>query len=713
MATDVIIQGGLKVFDASSVAYNFDLMSTGRGGYGFTVQSEPWEPADPSHRWRIPLHPFIGGLNEDRLHASPKTYAKGHVDATYPNIALFPPKVNSLTMANGSTPVMEVEFDTMTFQIGGRYAYYFNTALNTVVEDKDFGASKSAVHAVVFNKQLVVAMGESEKIWTRSIGVNTSGTANAAVTSTDTTLTDTRLSLTTDAYIGATVTCNGKTLVVTTNSATTFTGSAWSGGGNPGNGNAWSVAGTWTQASDNVYALAFAVSGAPGQGNYVLWRAHDVNQVDSTTTAPRTLANYTPADPNEYLVGDTSYSIYDMQDYGGVVWVRKGDGLYAPDAQGRFKNQSPQLAKTPSTDSGHRMFVAQQALWVPAIDGLYRIRPGKSHKMGPELTFRPNYRWRIRDGREYGDFIYLICSDTGANDASCIIKMNKDSHNETIGHEYIYQEWARLDSTSVGYAISINTAGTNPKIVATYGATGVRWITLGRGGGRDADDANYAYGTELIIETGAMAPASDLSMLSTLVGVDVLCDFSRTNESLTMAYRWDAKTGAESYTNLLNTSEGGGSAAITTTGWDSVSRYAASNNSGRFLEVKFTGASPDGTVSTTRPAIREAWAHGYSHPKHTDTIAMAIVLSDEPNMTGNKVGAQETERLFRDWQNEGTELLCEIPGYERGRNTRFLVRKVERVNVDSTAGTHPRTSTVMDQLKISLVRVDRASAYAD
>lgn len=711
-----MIVSGFRVTDSGGSTYVFDLMSTGKGGYGFTLQSTPWEPVDPANRWRVAAHPFIGGLNIDRLHANPKTYAKANADASYPNILLFPPKVNSVAMTNGDTPVMNVEFDGMTFHIGGRYAYYFDTTLNTEVEDKDLGASKSAVFGIVFNKQLVVAMGASEKIWTRSIGRNTSGTSDAAVTTTDTTLTDTRLALTVDAYIGATVTCDTKTLVVTSNTATTFTGSAWSGGGNPGNGDAWSVAGTWTQASDNVFALAFAVSGAPGQGNYVLWRGHDVNQVSSTTTAPLTLANYTPADPNEYLVGDTTYAIYDMQDYGGVVWVRKGDGLYAPDAQGRFKNQAPQLAKTPSTDSGHRMFVAQGSLWVPAIDGLYRIKPGKSNKRGPELTFRPNYRFRVRTGVEYGDFIYLIVSDTGAVDASFICKMEANADKAPEGREYVYQEWARLDGTSVGYALSVNTAGTNPKLVATYGANGCRYIVLGRGGGRDCDDANYTYGTSLTIETGGMAVSSDLSMLSTLVGVDILCDFSRSNESLTASYRWDAITGGESYTDLLTTSEGGGSAAISSTTASVISkvtRYAASNNQGRMLELKLAGTLVSATTGTTRPVIREVWAHGYSHPTHTDVISIAITLQDVGNFTGGRVGAIETERLFRDWQNEGMEIIGELQGYERSRNTRFLIRKVERVNVESTTGTHPGTRTNLEQLKVQLVRVDRSGQIAD
>jgi hypothetical protein len=70
-----------------------------------------------------------------------------------------------------------------------------------------------------------------------------SGTANAAVTSNDTTLTDTRLAMPTNLYVGMVITCNGKTMTVTSNTATVFTGASWSGGSNPGNGNAWSGAG--------------------------------------------------------------------------------------------------------------------------------------------------------------------------------------------------------------------------------------------------------------------------------------------------------------------------------------------------------------------------------------------------------------------------------------------------------------------------------------
>lgn len=68
------------------------------------------------------------------------------------------------------------------------------------------------------------------------------GTADAAVTTAATYLDDSRLAMVVDEWVGATVTADGKTLVVTSNTATRFTGSSWTGG-TPSAGSAWSVAG--------------------------------------------------------------------------------------------------------------------------------------------------------------------------------------------------------------------------------------------------------------------------------------------------------------------------------------------------------------------------------------------------------------------------------------------------------------------------------------
>ncbi len=76
-----------------------------------------------------------------------------------------------------------------------------------------------------------------------------SGTANAAVTTASGppgTLTDTRKAWATNQWAGATVFCNGKTIIVASNTGTVITGTGgWSGGTNPGNGNAYSISTGW------------------------------------------------------------------------------------------------------------------------------------------------------------------------------------------------------------------------------------------------------------------------------------------------------------------------------------------------------------------------------------------------------------------------------------------------------------------------------------
>ena len=73
-------------------------------------------------------------------------------------------------------------------------------------------------------------------------GVDQSGTASVAVTTTATSLTDTRLSMTVNQYVGHIVACGQSLLVVTSNTANTFAGTGgWSLGGNPSNGQGWIV----------------------------------------------------------------------------------------------------------------------------------------------------------------------------------------------------------------------------------------------------------------------------------------------------------------------------------------------------------------------------------------------------------------------------------------------------------------------------------------
>lgn len=627
----------LKVTDpVASADYQFPLVKT-ETGFGFTLETVPWEPSDPMVRWRIPLHPWIGGMHVDRLHGTPKSYMRGPADGRFPGTLLFPPLVTSLTNANISTPVKMISWNSRIYIIGGRYIFYYDPSNNTITQEEDLGSGVSAVDAAVFNNELVIACGASTKIFTLTTGS------------------------------------------------------------------------TLTQATDNTFAIALGVVGSQ------LWRAHDTNQMSSCTTAPRTLSSWTPADPNEYTVGDTTWPITTITDYGGIPWIGKGDGLYAPDPQARFKNQIPALAKTPHADNTKGAWTAQGSLFVPSSSGLFRVRLGKAKKVGPEVTNRPSYRWWVRGGVEYGDWMYLLCTDEASAGKTCIVAMSPSDLNTDHGMEYVYHHWADLDSTDKGYAIAVSTAGTNPQLLCGYGTTGVRWIKLGRGGGRDPDDSDYAFGATMTLETGPMMPANDITMLSTLVGVDVACDFSRSseNESLTISYRYDSLTDGGAYTNLLSTAEGGGTAAITTTGFTKATRYAAANVQGRYLEIKFTGAS-DSTLGNARPVIREAWAFGYSHPETTDVINVAIDASRGAMVNGKKTGNghAKTVQLFRDWMHDGTELTVVLPDYEIGRTTRFLVRKVEEHNASATPGNASGYSQGA-RINIALARVDRAGTIGE
>lgn len=61
------------------------------------------------------------------------------------------------------------------------------------------------------------------------------------MTTTLTSLTDSRLSMITNEYVGYVVTSGGQTMTVTSNTATTLNGTGWSGGGKPANSGAWSL----------------------------------------------------------------------------------------------------------------------------------------------------------------------------------------------------------------------------------------------------------------------------------------------------------------------------------------------------------------------------------------------------------------------------------------------------------------------------------------
>ena len=378
---------GLELIDSSSVQYNFEPYKEDNKSRGISIETRDWEIGDPEVYWRVPLYPFDGGLRQDRLPRSAdltrdfnraRSYSKANADASFEGVLVPPPALESLTFPTTDTVLKQVTFDSMQFFLCGRYIVTVSRD-GTVATDKDFGSGKAAVDFAVFNNELIVAMGESEKIWKRTTGD------------------------------------------------------------------------VWSQASDNTFAIALGVVGNK------LWRAHDVNQIDSCTTAPLTLASWTPADPNEYTAGDTTNSIHGIIEYGGVPVVLRPDGVFMPDISSNFFNQAPQIANWPHSDNGKGAFTAQGYLWVPTVVGLIRITYGESLIFGPEKSNRPDFRFWVRGGIEWGEAIYLLVTDELSTSETFICKMLRNEHGYSPDHPYIYHEWCRLGATTKGYTLGINT----------------------------------------------------------------------------------------------------------------------------------------------------------------------------------------------------------------------------------------------------------------
>lgn len=431
-----------------------------------------------------------------------------------------------------------------------------------------------------------------------------------------------------------------------------------------------------TQATDNTYAIKLVVVGKN------LWRSTSNVAVSSCLTTPLTLANW----GTDYTVGDTSWAINILIAYNGTLWVGKQNGFYAPDVNTNFWNQTPQLLQWPDTDNCKGSFVAKGYLWCPSLSGLLRITTGESLIRGPELSNRPAFRFHIHSGVEWSGAIYLLCHDHAAVEQTVIIKMVENTFDNS--GEYVYHEWARLGSTTEAGAIGVSIYPTNPSLILGHG-TAVKYIKLGRGGGREIDDALYGYGLSWEIETGFISPSKDMSLANGLIGIQIVTDQDSTETIDTIQYKIENG----SYVNMLDNQEsGGGAMPITdTSGYASVTRYAdKTTNQGQFFSFKLAGSMSDAALGTDRPEIREAYAFGYSHLYYIDHIKIPI-YAEANAITGLGMrsgdSAGYTAAQFKRWLRDQTTLTFELPDYEESRTTRGRVIAIEDEEVFIEKGT--------------------------
>lgn len=611
----------LSITDASSAVYTLPIYTeSGRKGLKFTPR--PYQPSDPKYPWRVPVHPFDGGVAADRLNGPPDTYTdSSDVDASNKGILVPSPLSVAVTLTNGNFPTKLVEFNSLIFILGGRYMYYYNPADNTVTEDKDFGVGKAAVDMAVFNNELVVAMGESEKIYTRN------------------------------------------------------------------------TAGTWTQATDNTFAIALGVV------NSLLWRAESTNKISNCITAPRTLTSWVPASPNQYTVGSTTYAINTIIDFNGQVWVGKADGMYSATSTWLFENQTPQLVRYPHTDNCKGAFVAQGALWTPSAAGLLRVKGGTSLPFGPEKTEKPTYRFWVRGGIEFNGFIYLSVEDKAASGLNKIYKMIRDQYDP---NKYTYHELIGNLASQVSGGIIVTTVATNPKLVFGHGQTSVRYAILGRGSGRDIDDGNYVFANTCSIITGLMSLSEDPNIPAIIQGAEVLCIEPHANDEIAVHISVNRET--DSFAVTYSDVSAGVAAITAQTTYGMVRRYLATPTEAQMASIKVI--TNNSNNSSSKRIIRGIWLFGWSRPKIVDEIE---ILIPNDGLTLNALGGtagksiDELYQKFYDWFDTSEILTVELPDYDEDVTVKCLVSGVEMTD----SATLPGYNEVAQNQRVLSVKLQR------
>ena len=671
--------------------YQLPIAVDENGAKLISIQPVPWEPGDPKQEWRVPLHPWDFGISHNRIEYDvnfngqlvdrpSRTYAKSNADLSWPGVLVPPPLLTSLTFQSqavssflfaagnmtynaapgtvygaktigtwaaapgdneatgpyyaAATAAGAVfykgarEFNGKIYVFGSQYIYSIDPSY-TVTLTKDFGNGKTVYDIEVYNNELVVAMGETEKLWTMT------------------------------------------------------------------------AAEAFTQATDATYAIALGVVGE------YLWRAESTNKLSNCITAPLTLTSWAPAATSQYPAGDSTFSITDILEYNGFAVATKPNGVFFPDGETKFHNQTPQLATYPHRDNCKGAFTAGGYLWVPSVAGLLRVSQGESIPLGPELSGRPDYRFWVRGGVEWAGDIYLLCTDEAASSQTAIFKMQQK------GNTVIFHELARTGSVLRGYFIIVSAIFTNPSCLFGLGEAGI-YFKLGRGGGRHLDDPNYAYGTSWESEHGDFIPGPDLAIVTTLVGVEVVAKVN-SSEEITVAYQYNQ---AGSYTSMLTTAEGSGTAPITGTSstrtYTSAKRYADVNTTGQILQLKLSGTNASGLLGTDRPEVRELWAFGFSHPSTTDIITLGIYADRNAMVRGKRVGLTSGAMLkaLKDFQEQQTVLTMQLADYEETRTTRVRIVGAQTENISTVEeGSNKQVRT--DIITVILKRVDYASAYAD
>lgn len=450
------------------------------------------------------------------------------------------------------------------------------------------------------------------------------------------------------------------------------------------------TSGTWTTSS-SVYAEKLAVV------NDRLWRSLS-NNLFSCSVNPGNAANYIQSNN----VGDTTYAINALVEYGGIIWPVKQNGAYQADVAEIFKNQTPQMAQWPNVRNGKGSFVAKGSLFVPTINGLIEVNRGSSRFVGPENANRPVSGLQTYAGIEWQGTIYLVCKDDSSGGAFLIKMIRNDSGSSGMG--WIYHQLGYIGSGSaVPASMAVSTIPVNPTVfIGMETGTTVYYIKLGRGGGRDVDDSNYVYQNSYYIKTGKFQPVEDRSADSIFHGVDVISSLGQL-DSLSI----DVTNDVGEVVTLSTDIENLGETVIRATRPMSRTRmYAPVEFRGRMFDIMIYGESASANAGQQRPEIYEIWAFGYARPSAIEVIEVAIRASDYTNVGGVWTGMSMNDiiKQIMSWKESAELLKVSIPALGYDDPMRCIVTDLQINFISDTY--HPHALSSNATLMVELVRLD-------
>lgn len=640
--------------------YNFIVAPTPTGKL-CDITTVDWEPVDGKIVWREAIHPWGGGLAASRINPRitisgtlanrpSMVYAKAAADASNSNYFTSSPKLNSLIPF--LAPVYFSTVNQLKYDVAAYGTYSYMGAVPVA----------GAIFIGIRNFNSKAYFGGGQFLYS----------VDSAYT----------FSIVKDFGVGKAITdlevFNNELII-----AMGETEHIWK----------MTAAEAFAQSSD-VYATSF------GTAENLLWRSRGTNLLSSCTDTPNVLTSWVPVAGSEYEAGDKSYAVTDLIEYAGAIAAIRPDGVFFPDSETKFHNQTPQLATYPDASNGIGSFVAKGFLFVPSIVGLLQVSIGFAPPVGPELSSRPNFRFHVRGGIEWNGSVYVICQDSAAVEETFICKMAIDAGGLSE-NPYIYHEWLRLGSTASAAALVVFTAPTNPTMICGLG-TELRYWKLGRGTGPDVDDSNYEFATTYHLDSGDIIPSSDRGIEIDLVGVKIV---GKQPIGATVKAQYDIDQSGI-FRDLVTTQDSAGVAPIAKHGFFSETRYAPPNKPGHALSIRVSGTVPEGTFGVNRPEINEVWAFGNANPDTTDIITVSIYADRSSRIFGLRQGrsAGSIFALFKSWVYNGTIIEALIPDYSESDIVRVRVLDVERKNV--AVFSQGKAQIPSDILKVTMRRVE-------